>query len=234
MTSHERPDASGLARRHLAAVRSAIEARLASHGKSPLLSIGDGDGTVVVRLTPDAAPAAEELKREFGDAVDITVGFKPFPYVHGRFARPSFDSEPAAVKWPALHITCEIPEARIPRGGSTIGQLSILNRGKTEEKFTAAANGGWLCAPGTSDIAGGYSGAIAAGARAIDLEVDGIALLDFIVGTASCESNDRYAVESGVYEVVVPLSIWVAGSNPDPVRLQVRGCLVTVINAEPL
>jgi hypothetical protein len=233
MSDREQPAASEFARRQSASVRSAIEARLGSRAKNPLLSIGDGDGIVVVRLQPDAAPAAAELKREFGDAVDITVGFKPFPYIQSFFAPPPLDSTRAAGRWPALAVVCDITEARIPGGGSTTGRLAIHNRGKAREIFNAAASAGWLCAPGTSDIVGGYSGAMAAGARRIDLEVDGTAVLNFIVGTASCESNDRYVVESGTYEVVVPLSIWLAGGEPDSDLLHVRGCLVTVMDVAP-
>jgi hypothetical protein len=107
-----------------------------------------------------------------------------------------------------------------------------MNRGSVTVEFSAAASVGWLCVPGTLDVVGGYSGAIAAGVRAIELNAGGITSLNLIVGTASCEVNDRYVVEAGTYEVVVPLSVWDAGSTRDPIRLLVRDCFLTVTDGE--
>jgi hypothetical protein len=229
--SGREPGVSRRARRHLAHVRSAIEGRLASHGERPLSSIGDGDRCVVVRLTPNAAPIAEELERKFGNVVSITVGFKPFPPSGVNFRPVLLESSGTAGWWSAMRVTCECDNALIPRGDSTTGQLVILNRGNAEVKFLAAVSVGWLCVPGTLDVVGGYSGAIAAGARAVELDAGGITSFNFIVGTASCEANDRYVVESGSYDVVVPLSIWDAGAR-DPDRLLVRDCFVRVTDVE--
>lgn len=233
MSYSEDPGVSENARRHLADVRSAIETRLAPHeGKSALSSIGDGGGVVVVRLTPSAAPIAGELKREFGDTVSITVGFKPFPLGDVHLAPLSLESSEGGQPKLALSATCEITNTRIRPGDSTTGQLLILNRGSVKAEFSAAASIGWLCAPGTLDVVGGYSGAIAAVERAVALDAGSITSLNFIVGTASCEVNNRYVVNAGIYEVVVPLSVWDAGSTGNPIRLLVRDCFVTVTDVE--
>jgi len=232
MSYRQDPGASGHAPGHLADVRAAIEARLTSQRKNPLASIGDGDGVVVIRLNPDAAPIAAELKREFGDTVSITVGFKPFPLGDAYPAPLPLEPSEAGEQRLGLRVTCEITDTRIPRGGSVTGQLVMLNCGSAKAEFLAAASVGWLCVPGTLDVVGGYSGAIAAGARVIELAAGGGASLNFIVGTASCEANDQYAVGSGTYEVVVPLFLGDAENRRDPVHLLVRGCFVTVTDVE--
>jgi hypothetical protein len=234
MSCSENPGVSENPRRHLAEVRSAIEARLAPQGKTSVLaSIGDGGEVVVVRLNPSAASIAGELKREFGDSVSITVGFKPFPFGDAHLAPLSLEPSEAGKPGLPLRITCEITDTRIRPGDSTTGRLLILNRGSARVEFFAAASVGWLCVPGTLDVVGGYSGAMAAVERAIELDASGITSLNFIVGTASCEVNDRYVVKAGTYEVVVPLSVWDAGSTRNPIRLLVRDCFVTVTDVEP-
>jgi hypothetical protein len=110
----------------------------------------------------------------------------------------------------------------------------IVNRGSVKAEFSAATSVGWLCVPGTLDVVGGYSGAIAAGMRAIGLDAGGSTSLNFIVGTASCEPNDRYVVNAGTYEVVVPLSVWDAGNTRNPIRLLVRDCFITVTDGESI
>ncbi len=231
MSYRQNPGVSGNPWRHLADVRSEIEARLTSQGKNVLASIGDGDGVVVVRLTPDATPIAEELKREFGDVVSITVGFKPFPLGDAPPAPLSLEPSEAEERPLGLRVTCEITDRQIPRGDFITGQLVLLNCGRAQAEFSAAASVGWLCVPGTLDVVGGYSGAIAAGERVIELAGGRVTSLNFIVGTASYEANDQYAVGSGTYEVVVPLSVRDTGSGRDPVHLLVRGCSVTVTDA---
>ena len=232
MSYRQDPGVSGHARKHLADVRSAIEARLTSQRKNPLASIGDGDGVVVVRLTPDATSIAEKLKREFGDTVSITVGFKPFPLGDAHPAQLSLEPSEAGERQLGLRVTCELTNTRIPRGDSITGQLVILNCGSAKAEFSAAASVGCLCVPGTLDVVGGYSGAIAGVERVIELAVGSTTSLNFIVGTASCEANDQYVVGPGTYEVVVPLSVGNAGSGRNPVRLLVRDCFVTVTDVE--
>jgi hypothetical protein len=233
MSYRQDPGDSGYACRNLADVRSAIEARFISQRKNPLASIGDGDGVVVIRLNPDAVPIAEELKREFGDMVSITVGFKPFPPADAHPAPLPLEPSEAGERQLGLHVTCELADTRIPRGGSVTGQLVMLNRGSATARFSVSASVGCLCVPGTLDVVGGYSGAIAGVERVIELEAGGVTSLNFIVGTASCEANDQYAVGSGTYEVVVPLSVGDAGNWRDPVHLLARGCFVTVTDIEP-
>jgi hypothetical protein len=208
-------------------VRLAIEARLASSAESPLLSIGDGDHCVVVRLTPNAAPIAEELMREFGDSVSITVGFKPFPPGSVDLGYLPPETAGAATWRSAMRFTCEVADSLIPRGDSTRGRLTILNCGNAPVKFDAGVNVGLLCVPGTFDVVGGYSGAMSAGARVVELDTGGIASFNFIVGTASCEANNRYVVEPGGYDVLVPLSISDIGTR-DPDRLLVQDSFVRV------
>lgn len=231
MSYRQNPGVSGNPWRHLADVRSAIEARLTSRGKNVLASIGDGDGVVVVRLTPDATQIAEELKREFGDTVSITVGFKPFPLGDAYPAPLSLEPSEAEERRLGLRVSCEISNTQIPRGDFVTGQLVILNCGSAKAEFSAAASVGCLCVPGTLDVVGGYSGAIAAGERVIELAADSTTSLNFIVGTASCEANDQYVVGPGTYEVVVPLSVRDTGSGRDPIHLLVRDCFVTVTDA---
>jgi len=225
--NHPGPSVPRPARGHLAQVRSAIETQAASSAENPLLSIGDGDHCVVVRLTPDSALVAEELVREFGDSVSITVGFKPFP--SGSVDPGHLPPETAgAARWrSAMRFTCEVADPLIPSGDSTRGRLTILNCGDAPVEFDAGVNVGWLCVPGTLDVVGGYSGAMSPGGRVVKLDTGGVASFNFIVGTASCEADNRYVVEPGSYDVAVPLSISRRGSL-DRDHLIIQGCSVRV------
>lgn len=152
MSCSEGPGVSGNARRHLADVRSAIEERLASDRNSALVSIGDGSGVVVVRLNPSAGPLAVELKREFGDTVSITVGFKPFPFGDAHLAPMSLEASEAGELRFALRVTCEIANTGIRSGDSTGGRLLIVNRGSVKAEFRQrrASAGSVRPAPWTS------------------------------------------------------------------------------------
>jgi hypothetical protein len=68
--------------------------------------------------------------------------------------------------------------------------------------------------------------------RAIELDAGGSTSLNFIVGTASYEPNDRYVVNAGTYEVVVPLAVREAENMRNPIRLLVRDCFITVTDGE--
>lgn len=233
MSGTSDPSVPGRARGHSALVRSAIQDRLTFHERNLLSSIGDGDECVVVRLAPNAALIAEELKREFGDEVSITVGFKPFPPGGVNFGPVLLEPSDQAGWWSSMRITCEIADSVVARGDSTTGQLVVLNHGGEMLRFLAGVSAGWLCVPGTLDVVGGYSGAISGGLRLIGLAPGETTSLSFIIGTASCQPDDEYVVESGAYDVAVPLSICEAGA-PDPDRLLIRGCSVTVTDAESL
>lgn len=211
-------------------VRSAIAARLADEQDNPLLSIGEGDKTITVRLKPGATSIAQALKREFGEDVEVVVGFKSFPRGQLRNQLSYHEALQTNGLLLPLVLTCEIPKTHLIEGESVTGRVTIQNVGETGIEFFGSVGVGWLCQPGTLVIAGGYSGAVAQINQRVRLDSQDTHEWNFIVGTASCEPNDQFSVKPGPYEVIVPVSLELreSDSTQKSVHLLARNCFVIV------
>lgn len=216
--------------RKLKLIRSTIAARFADEQGNPLVSIGEGDKTITVRLKPGATSIAQALKREFGEDVEVVVGFKSFPSGQLRNQLSYHDALQTSGLPLTLVLTCELPKTHLIAGESVTGRVTVQNVGKSGIEFFGSVGMGWLCQPGTLVIAGGYSGAVAPTYQWIRLDNQDTHQWNFIVGTASCEPNDQYSVKAGPYEVVVPVLIELGenGSTRESVHLLARNCFVIV------
>ncbi len=178
----------------------------------------------MVWLKPDAASIAEQLKREFGSMVELTVGFKRFPEV------PPFVPVPQALEagdsLPMIRVTCEVDATHLHGGDAIAGRVVMRNTGDSDVEATGSAGTGCLCRPGTLEAVGGYSGLIADVGHVLHLRPGASQTLPFIVGTASSEPGAGYVVPAGRYEVVVPVGLEVEGRGA--VRILARHCFIEV------
>lgn len=211
-------------------VRSAIAARFADQPDNPLLSIGEGDKTITLHLKPGATSIAQALKREFREDVEVVVGFKSFPGGQHRKQLSYHEVLQTSESLLPLLLTCEIPKTHLIEGESVTGRVTIQNVSETGIEFSGSVGVGWLCQPGTLVIAGGYSGAVTGINQRVRLDSQDTHEWNFIVGTASCESNDQYSVKPGPYEVIVPVTLELRESNSTQksARLLARNCFVIV------
>lgn len=216
--------------RKLKLIRSTIAARFADQPDNPLVSIGEGYKTITVHLKPGATSIAQELKREFGEDVEVVVGFKSFPSGQLRNQLPYQDALQTNGLTLPLVLTCEIPKTHLIEGESVTGRVTIQNVSETGIEFSGSVGVGWLCQPGTLVIAGGYSGAVTGINQRVRLDSQDTHEWNFIVGTASCEPNDQYSVKPGPYEVIVPVSLELreSDSTQKSARLLARNCFVIV------
>jgi hypothetical protein len=211
--------------RRLARIRASIADRFAGTPGSPLQSIGLGRHVVVVRLKPDAVSIAEDLLREFGGMIEISVGFKDFPAGTSHVQLPhtlQSRGSPAPIR-----ATCEVDATVLRSGAAASGKVAIQNTGNSPIRVSASAGAGWLCRPGTLDIVGGYSGFIADAGHLFNIGPGGSETLNFVVGTASSEPGAGYLVPPGQYEVLVPVELEVEGGQGTALLLA-RDCFIEV------
>lgn len=209
----------------LADISRSIAGRLAEDPRLPLQSIGQGRHSVAVHLKPSAVATAEDLKREFGNMVDITLGFKSFP--DGVLRIPVPEALRAKGSVPDLHATCHVDRGQVLGGDTVTGRVVMRNAGKTDIEISAAAAVGWLCLPRTLKIVGGNSGFVANAGRKFQIIPGDSDTLPFVVGTASCEPGTEYVVPAGPYEVVVSVRLQVGGR--DDFHLLARDCFIEVL-----
>jgi hypothetical protein len=94
-----------------------------------------------VHLTPGAADAAEELHRQFGDDVELTVGFLPYP--PGRPTRPRRPGAPGQIPDPLdpREVTAALDGPAVVSSGHTLHHhLTVHNL--TGSELQIATSGG--------------------------------------------------------------------------------------------
>jgi hypothetical protein len=164
---------------------------------------------ISVHLTPWAADAAEQLHRQFGDDVELTVGFLPYP--PGRPVRPR--------RW---HAPWQPPDLLDPReatvaldGPATVSSGHTLHHHLTVHNLTGselqiATNGrvtGSVVDPQTGETVGGFSGAQTLPLKVFRAIPGGSVRLPLLVGTASSRPRLGYTVPPGEWGIQVTLAL---------------------------
>lgn len=109
-------------------------------------------------LAPWAASTAEELHRQFGDDVDLTVGALPYPPGR-RPRRPPATDQPPGVLNPD-EMAAELDGPAVVRSGHTL-RHGLLLRNLTDRGLQIATNGGLTATivdPETGEAVGGFVG----------------------------------------------------------------------------
>jgi hypothetical protein len=204
----------------LAAVRADIESRYMDQ----LLGIGDGAGKVVLELKPTATAAAADIEARYGWAVEITVGFFPYPppsSAPGGCARAltqSVDPGP-------LRAVIELPSLRISHTVSFPAKVRLTNTGsKTFTSDSGQPLAIYLFTPDGTTLVGAYPGAVAGTGLLVKLQPGASQEINANGGTASCDLRLGYELPDGPYVARAAVEIDDGGPGyfwSDPVSVEV-------------
>ena len=202
----------------------AIRRRLQDDPRHP----EQGGGPGHIHLKAAFAELAGELHREYRDALEITVGHKPFP-PEKIGARQPVPIPTPTITLPGLELSVTVEEPGVVAGENFQGGVLFANRGSLPvEGMTGILTGG-VRAEGDDFMAGNFAGAVAAIGQILRLEPGQSTELGLIVGTASCRPDTSYVIPPGRYEVIsaVPFN---RASTPSTARplLVARGAWITV------
>jgi hypothetical protein len=164
-----------------------------------------------IQLAAWAAATAEELHRQFGDSVDLTVGVLPYP--PGREMR----RQAAVGRQPDLlnpqEITAELDGPAVVSSGQTL-RHGLLLRNLTGRELQIATNGqvtAVIVDLATDEVVGGF-----AGFQNLPLIIFRVApaqnrRIPLLIGTASFTPRLGYAVPAGSWGIQATVTI-----GPDP------------------
>ena len=168
-----------------------------------------GTPPIRIRLTPWAAEAAEELHRQFGDDVELTVGFLPYP--PGRPGRPRQQGAPAQpaalLDGREVMVALDGP-ATVSSGHTLHHQLTVHNLAGSELRI--ATNGGVTAVvvdPQTGETVGGFSGLQTVPLKVFHAIPGGSVRIPLLIGTASSRPQLGYTVPPGEWGIQVTLTL---------------------------
>jgi hypothetical protein len=165
-----------------------------------------GDALMIIALTGDESIAAELYER-YGDVLDIRVGAMPYPLPDGGAASEACGTvpePPADQAGLAISLDALTADPRVEGGATT--QVRIVNETSAAVGF---GSGQPLTAvmvrPGSSQIIGVYTGAIAGTGLTVSLQPGEETSIQVLVSAASCDPSLGYVLPAGDYEVVVTI-----------------------------
>ena len=167
-------------------------------GRQPPFTIG---------LAPWAETIAEQLHRQFGDNVDLSVGALPYP--PGRpVRRPPATDESTRLLDPRA-MTAELDGPAVVRSGHTLHH-GLLLRNLTDRLLPIATNGQVTAAvvdPQTGKAVGGYSGMQILPLITFRVEPGETTRIPLFIGTESFVPALGYAVPPGDWGLQAPLTL---------------------------
>jgi hypothetical protein len=160
-----------------------------------------------ITLAPWATATAEELHRQFGDDVELTVGALPYP--PDRQPRP----QPATVPPPDLldpqEITAELDGPAVVRSGHTL-RHGLLVGNLTRQELTIATNGqvtAVVVDPQTGQTVGGFAGFQTLAGVFFRVAARATERIPLLIGTASFTPKLGYILPPGSWGIQVPLDL---------------------------
>jgi hypothetical protein len=167
---------------------------------------------ISVHLTSWAADAAEELHRQFGSDVELTVGFLPYPP-----DRPVPPLRRAPGQIPDLLDPREVTvaldgPAAVSSGHTLRHHLSVHNL--TGSELQIATNGHVTAAvvdPQTGETVGGFPGAQTLALKVFRVIPGGSVRIPLLIATASSRPRLGYTVPPGEWGIQATLKL-----GPDP------------------
>ena len=168
------------------------------------------------RLAPWAADVADQLHRQFGDDVELTVGLLPYP--PGRPARTRRQSAPGDL--PDLldpdEVRVTLDEIALVRSGHTLHHhLTVHNLIGGE--LLLATNGAVVVDPQTGETVGGFSGAQTLNLKMFRVAPGGSTRIPLLIGTASSRPQLGYAIPPGEWGIQATLTL-ISHSSESPRR----------------
>jgi hypothetical protein len=164
-----------------------------------------------IQLAPWAAGAAEELHRQFGDNVDLTVGAIPYP--PGRQPRrPPATGQPLDLLDPQ-EIAAALDGPAVVTSGHTLWH-GLLLRNLTDRELQIATNGqvtAEVVDPHTGEVVGGFSGAQRLPLIIFRVAPGKTGRIPLLIGTTSFTPRLGYTVPAGDWGIQATLTL---GPNP--------------------
>jgi hypothetical protein len=205
----------------LDAVRADIQSRFVDQ----LLGIGDGADKVVVQLKSTATAAAAEIVGEYGSAVQVTVGFFPYPPPSAPPIVCSLSLSPSASPG-SLRAVIDLPTPQINPTVVFPAKVTLTNAGPKKLTIeTGQPLAIYLFEPNGTTVVGGSPAAVAGTGLGFTLLPGASHQIDAVGGTASCDLHLGYNLPDGPYvaraaveidETTGPDYFW---SDPLPVQL---------------
>ena len=160
-----------------------------------------------ITLAPWATTTAEELHRQFGDDVELTVGALPYP--PGRQPRPLLAPSPPSSLLDPQEIAAELDGPAVVRSGHTLRHgLQVGNL--TDQELTVATNGqvtAVVVDPGTGQTVGGFAGFQTLPGVFFRVAAGTIERIPLLIGTASFTPELGYILPPGSWGIQVPLDL---------------------------
>ena len=165
-----------------------------------------------ITLAAWASATAEELHRQFGGDVELTVGALPYP--PGRQPRWPLVMEPPAELLSPQQATVELDGPAAVHSGHTLRHRLLLHNQSGDDLTIAATNGQLTTAvvhPATGEVVGGFAGAQALPLITYRVAPGQTQPIPLLTGTASFTPRLGYTVPPGSWGIQATLTL-----GPDP------------------
>jgi hypothetical protein len=165
----------------------------------------------VIGLAPWAVATAQDLHRQFGDNVDLTVGGLPYPPGR-RPPRSHSIGRPADLLDPH-EMAAELDGPAAVSSGHTL-QHGLLLHNRSDSEVQIATNGGLTAVvvdPQTGEVVGGFSGAQTLPLIVFRIPRGQTERVPLLIGTASFTPRLGYAVPPGEWGIQATLTL---GADP--------------------
>lgn len=170
-----------------------------------------------IHLAPWATATAEELHRQFGDNVELTVGALPYPPSRQPRPRPAIGPPPDLLN--PQEITAELDGPALVRSGHTL-RHGLLVANLTRQVLTIATNGhvtAVVVDPKAGKAVGGFAGAQTAAGKSFHVAAGATERIPLLIGTASFTPELGYILPPGRWGIQAPIDV-----APDPRTRQRR------------
>ncbi len=168
-----------------------------------------GTAPYEIQLAPWAEAEAGELSRQFGDAVNLTVGALPYPPDRPPARRPSPGPGRVADLLDPQEAEIELDGPAIVRSGHTL-RHGLLVRNRSGAELAIATNGHVTAAvvdPDSGEVVGGFSGWQTLPGVMFRVTPGGTERIPLLIGTASTTARLGYAVPPGTWGVQATLDL---------------------------
>jgi hypothetical protein len=160
-----------------------------------------------IRLASWAAGTAEELRRQFGDNVELLVGFLPYPPDRQKLGQDAPGQLPDLIDPREIAVAFDSP-AIVSSGHTLHHELAVRNL--KGDELQIATNGhvtAIVIDPGTGEVVGGYANMQTLRLEVFRIPAGGTTRIPMLIGTASRVPRFGYAVPPGEWGVRVVLTL---------------------------